>query len=151
MFTARDRTYMRILQLLESGEKLPVDLRGQFIYHCGPIVRKNMHGYQVISAGPTTSSRMDDVQVKFVQSTGIRGLIGKGRIDKKVAKQISRLGCIYLTFTGGAGALAASMVEGVEEVIWEELGPEAMWVLRVKQFGPLLVTLDLRGKGLRVL
>jgi tartrate/fumarate subfamily iron-sulfur-dependent hydro-lyase beta chain len=102
----------------------------------------------VISAGPTTSARLDPMQVDFVRATGVRALIGKGGVGGEVAKNLARLGCIYLAFTGGAGALAASQVEEVENIFWEELGPEAIWVLRVRDFGPMVVAVDLRGNNL---
>ncbi len=141
--TARDKAYARVV-----AGKAPLDLRGGVVYHCGPLVRKTARGWQVISAGPTTSARLDPMQADFVNLTGVRALIGKGGVDRKVAASLAKLGCVYLAFTGGAGALAASHVAGVEKVIWEEFGPEAMWVLKVKDFGPLVVAIDAAGGNL---
>ena len=97
--TARDKIYARIV----GGEKSPIDLGDGVIYHCGPLAKRTSKGWRIISAGPTTSSRMDPAQTDFVKLTGVRALIGKGGLAKEVAKDIARLGCIYLAFTGGAG------------------------------------------------
>ena len=143
--TARDKAYARVV----AGEKLPVKLRGGVIYHCGPLPRRIPCGWQVISAGPTTSSRMDQMQAEFVKLTGVRALVGKGGVGEEVASQLARLGCVYLAFTGGAGVLAARAIEGIEGIFWEDLGEaEALWVLRVRDFGPLVVAIDTRGNNL---
>ncbi|MCS7131560.1 MAG: FumA C-terminus/TtdB family hydratase beta subunit [Hadesarchaea archaeon] len=149
IFTARDRTYDMILKLFRTGRRMPLDLRGGVVYHCGPLARKMRGTWQVLSAGPTTSARLDHMQVEFVKLTGARALVGKGGVGEDVAKELRRLGCIYLAFTGGAGVLAASAVERVEKVLWQNLGAaEALWVLRVRNFGPLVVAIDLRGGNL---
>ncbi|MGC8816759.1 MAG: FumA C-terminus/TtdB family hydratase beta subunit [Candidatus Hadarchaeum sp.] len=142
--TARDKAYSRII----SGKKPPIDLRGGAVYHCGPLTKLTPQGWQVISAGPTTSARLDPMEIDFIKATGVRALIGKGGVGENVAKEMGRLGCIYLAFPGGVGVLAASRIEGVEKIIWEELGPEAIWVLRVRDFGPMVVAVDRRGNNL---
>lgn len=142
--TARDKVYARVI----AGKKLPINLRGGVIYHCGPLAKRTAKGWQIISAGPTTSARLDPMQVEFVKHTGVKALVGKGGVGKEVADQLAKLGCVYLAFTGGAGALAASQIEGVEKVFWEELGPEAIWVLKVKDFGPMVVAIDAVGSNL---
>ena len=136
--TARDKVYARVI----NGEKLPIDIRGGVIYHCGPLAQRTVGKWRIISAGPTTSARMDPMQAEFVKRTGVRGLVGKGGVGEDVARNLAKLGCVYLAYTGGAGALAANQVEEVEKVFWEELGPEAIWVLRVEDFGPLVVAVD---------
>lgn len=144
IFTARDKAYARIVQ---SG-RAPIDMRGGVVYHCGPLAVRRGGGYEVISAGPTTSSRMDEMQEKFLRITGVRVLIGKGGVGEKIAKRFPNLGCVYLSFPGGAGVLAAEFVEKVEEIIWEDLGlAEAIWVLRVKDF-PCVVSIDVHGGNL---
>ncbi|MEM4187557.1 MAG: FumA C-terminus/TtdB family hydratase beta subunit [Candidatus Hadarchaeum sp.] len=144
VITARDKAYSRVI----SGEKPPIDLRGGAIYHCGPLAKLTTQGWRIISAGPTTSARMDPMQRDFINSTGVRALIGKGGVGDKVAEDMAKLGCVYLAFTGGAGALAASQVKKVEKIVWRELGPEAIWVLRVQDFGPMVVAVDTRGNNL---
>jgi len=147
--TARDRAYVRALELLRAGKRLPLDLRGAVIYHCGPIVRKTPRGWQILSAGPTTSARLDRMHAEFTRRTGVRALIGKGGIGEEVAMELARLGCVYLAFTGGAAVLAAQAIEKVEKVLWLDLGTvEALWVLRVRNFGPLVVAIDTKGNNL---
>ncbi|MBC7219211.1 MAG: fumarate hydratase C-terminal domain-containing protein [Hadesarchaea archaeon] len=144
VITARDKAYARVI----SGEKPPIDLQGAVIYHCGPLARQTARGWRIISAGPTTSARLDPMQISFIKSTGIGALIGKGGVGDDVVKEMAQLGCIYLAFPGGAGALAASQVKKVEKIIWKELGPEAIWVLRVRDFGPMVVAVDTQGNNL---
>lgn len=145
--TARDKAYARVV----SGAKLPVKLKGGVVYHCGPIAKRMSDGWHIISSGPTTSARLDQLQVEFVRRTGVKALVGKGGVGEDVASQLARLGCVYLAFTGGAGVLAAKTIEKVEKVFWEELGPaEALWVLKVKEFGPLVVAVDTHGGNLYI-
>ena len=147
--TARDRAYLRALELFRAGKRLPLDLRGAVIYHCGPLVRKITRGWQILSAGPTTSARLDRMQVEFVRRTGVRALIGKGGVGEEVAAELARLGCVYMAFTGGAAVLAAQAIEKVERMLWQDLGmAEALWVLRVRDFGPLVVAIDTKGNNL---
>lgn len=149
VFTARDKAYERIIRLSEDGEKTPLNLKGGVIYHCGPLA-KNINGeWRIFSAGPTTSNRLDDNQVKFVETTGVKGLIGKGGVSQEVGRIIGELGCVYLAFTGGAGALASKSIKSVENVFWEDLGKaEAIWELKVEKFGPLIVSVDLEGNNI---
>ncbi|MDI6642808.1 MAG: FumA C-terminus/TtdB family hydratase beta subunit [Candidatus Hodarchaeaceae archaeon] len=143
--TARDKAHVRITK----GRKSPVGLRGGVIYHCGPLAKRTPKGWQILSAGPTTSARMDPMQVEFVKRTGVRALIGKGGVNEEIAGQLAKLGCVYLAFTGGAGVIAARAIEKIEKILWEDLGPaEAIWVLRVRNFGPLVVAVDTRGNNL---
>lgn len=145
IFTARDKAYSRIVGL----GRAPVDMKGGVVYHCGPVVVREGGGYRIISAGPTTSSRMDSMQEDFLRITGARAIIGKGGLGDEAAAKLPELGCVYLSFPGGAGVLAAEMVEKVEGVVWEDLGPaEAIWILRVKNFGPCVVAIDARGNSL---
>lgn len=149
MITARDKAYERILKLVNQGEKIPVDLEGGIIYHCGPLMSRENDDWKVIAAGPTTSGRLDDMQVEFVRETGVKALVGKGGIGEKIIPEISSMNCIYLAFTGGAAALAASSIVSVEDMFWEDLGlPEALWVLNVEDFGPLTVAVDSSGNNL---
>ncbi len=143
--TARDKAYACFM----AGKELPVDLRGGVVYHCGPLARRTPRGWQVLSAGPTTSARMDPIQADFIAQTGIRALIGKGGVGDEVASRLPQLSCVYLAFTGGAGVLAARAIEKIEGVFWEDLGAaEALWVLGVRDFGPLVVAVDTRGGNL---
>ncbi|MEM3402725.1 MAG: FumA C-terminus/TtdB family hydratase beta subunit [Candidatus Hadarchaeales archaeon] len=140
--TARDKAYQRVV----SEEKFPVDVKGGVVYHCGPLAVRRGERWEILSAGPTTSARLDSMEGEFIKKTGVRAIVGKGGVGEEVAKKMKELGCIYLAFPGGAGVLAAEKIEGVEKVLWEELGAaEAVWVLKVKDFGPLVVAVDLHG------
>jgi tartrate/fumarate subfamily iron-sulfur-dependent hydro-lyase beta chain len=147
--TARDKAYARALDILRSGKKLPIDMRNGIVYHCGPLVKKTPRGPKIVSAGPTTSARLDDMQIDFVRLSGVKALIGKSGVGKDVAPELARSGCIYLAFTGGAGVLASQSIERVKKILWRDLGPiEGLWVLDVKKFGPLVVAIDVHGGNL---
>jgi len=144
IYTARDETHLR---LLEEGS--PVDLEGAVIFHCGPIVEKTDEGWDIIAAGPTTSSRMNSLEPETIEKFKIRGIIGKGGMDSNTLNAMKEYGCVYFAITGGAALLAARSIERVESVYWLDLGmPEAMWVLKVKDFGPLVVAMDTKGESI---
>ncbi len=149
IYTARDEAHIHILEDLRRGCELKVPLRGSVIYHCGPILKREEGGWRVLAAGPTTSSRMNTLEPEFIEKTGIRGVIGKGGMSKPVAESLAKHGAVYLSFTGGAAVLAANGVKAVKGVYYEELGmAEAVWVLEVKDFGPLIVGIDAKGNSI---
>jgi fumarate hydratase subunit beta len=150
MVTARDQAHRRVLELVKKGEKPPIDLRGLAVYHCGPVVRKRPDGtWEIIAAGPTTSTRMEILEAEFIEATGARIIIGKGGMGPRTAEACRKYGAVYAVFTGGAAVLAAKAIKRVKDVYWLDLGiPEAMWVLEVEDFGPLVVTIDSTGKNL---
>ena len=150
--TGRDKVHQRIVR---QAYPSPVDLRGLALYHAGPITRQRKlserpeQDWEIVSIGPTTSMRMESCQGEFLESTGARLIIGKGGMGAKTAENCRRLGAIHAVFPGGCAVLAAAQVEKVEAVYWLELGMgEAMWVLRVKDFGPLIVSIDTEGNNL---
>ena len=146
--TARDAAHRRALEFLNRGEKIPVDLHGLAVYHMGPVVRKVGDGWEVISAGPTTSTRLETYEAEFLEKTGARIIIGKGGMGAKTAEACKRLGTAYAIYTGGAGALAAKSIKKVKGVEWLDLGsPEALWILEVEDFGPLTVIIDSEGRN----
>lgn len=143
IYTARDRAHLRILEYVERGRKLPFDLRGYAIYHCGPLTRGN----EIISCGPTTSKRMEFAH--RVISLGVKAVIGKGGVGRKMIEEMVANGCVYLAFTGGCGALAARQIRRVLKVYWRDLGDaEAVWKLEVDRFGPMIVAVDCRGESI---
>ncbi len=146
LFTMRDMAHLRALELLRRGNKLPFDLRGEVVYHCGPLLR----GTDVISAGPTTSMRMEGMEAELIGLTGLRGIVGKGRMGGRTAEALKKFGTVYMEFPGGAGALAAKAIRRIKEVYWRDLGdPEAVWVMEVEDFGPCIVTMDSKEKGFK--
>lgn len=150
LFTARDEAHHRMLEVHEKGETLPFDPAQMALFHCGPVVRKSGDGWEVIAAGPTTSVRMELFEDRFLRTFRPRIVIGKGGMGNRTQSALEEVGAVYTHYTGGAGALAAGRIERVETVHWlEELGmPEAAWILDVRDFGPLLVTMDSAGGNL---
>ncbi|MCC4772001.1 fumarate hydratase [Methanosarcina sp. DH2] len=147
ILTARDEAHARILEMEEKGEKLPFSLEGAVIYHCGPLMQQTESGWKVVSAGPTTSGRMSKMTPLLLKNNEVRAIIGKGGM-KGVADALKNR-CVYLAYTGGCAALAAELIKEVKTVHWLDLGmPEAVWVLRVEKFGPLIVGIDSKGKDI---
>jgi tartrate/fumarate subfamily iron-sulfur-dependent hydro-lyase beta chain len=145
IYTARDKAHLKILK----SKNLPFDLTGQIVYHCGPLVRRDKALSTVVAAGPTTSARLNAVMPEFIKKTGIKAIIGKGGMDEKTLKSFQKYGCIYLAYTGGAAVIAAQSVKCIKNVYWQSLGmAEAVWVLEVNKFGPLIVTMDTKGGDL---
>ncbi|MCS7111550.1 MAG: FumA C-terminus/TtdB family hydratase beta subunit [Ignisphaera sp.] len=147
--TARDAAHRRMIEHLRNGRPIPVDLNGGVIYHCGPVVERVDNEWIVISGGPTTSARMELYEADIIRHFGVRLIIGKGGMGAKTAQACREFGAIYATFTGGAGVLAANAIRRVVKAEWLDLGiPEALWILEVENFGPLLVTIDTTGRNL---
>lgn len=146
LVTCRDVGHRRLIEL---GRELPVDLRGNAIFHAGPIVVKDGAGWKMISIGPTTSMRMEKFEKDFIPATGVKVIVGKGGMGADTAAACREHKAIHCVFPGGCAVLAASQVEEIERVEWLDLGmPEALWVCRVKAFGPLIVSIDTRGRNL---
>jgi fumarate hydratase class I len=130
----------------------PIDLNGQVIYHCGPVMLKQGDEWQVKAAGPTTSSREEPYQAGIIRKYGVRAVIGKGGMGAQTLAALKECGAVYLNAIGGAAQFYARCVEKVLGVEYlEEFGvPEAMWRLRVKDF-PAIVTMDAHGNSLHAL
>lgn len=147
IFTARDEAHARYLKWIEEGKDLPFSFDRAIVYHCGPLVKKN-DGWKVISAGPTTSARMNPFTPEILKRVSCMAIIGKGGMSGDVVKAMKGK-AVYLAFTGGAGALAAQSIRKVKGVIWEDLGmPEAVWMFEVEKFGPCIVAIDAHGESL---
>ncbi|MFH1101007.1 MAG: FumA C-terminus/TtdB family hydratase beta subunit [Methanobacteriota archaeon] len=148
IFTARDEAHKVMLQ--KEKNSLPFNPSEMALYHCGPLMKKIKNGWQVVSAGPTTSGRMELFEDKFIEKFRVNIIIGKGGMGEKTKEALQRHGAVYTAYTGGAGALAAERVEDVPAVYWlDEFGmPEAVWIFTVKDFGPLVVAMDAHGTSL---
>jgi len=148
IFTARDEAHLMMLE--KDKNSLSFDPSEMALYHCGPLMKKTDDVWQVVSAGPTTSSRMEIFEDEFIERYGVNIIIGKGGMGKKTKKALEKHVGVYTAYTGGAGALAADKVEEVPGVYWlDELGmPEAVWIFKVKEFGPLVVAMDSYGKSI---
>jgi len=147
--TARDQAHKRALQFYREGKQLPLNLEGLAVFHCGPIVKKEGEKWNVVAAGPTTSTRMDIFEDEFIKNFKTRVIIGKGGMGKRTTDAMQSYGAVYGAFTGGAAVLAAKAIKSVRTVEWFDLGmPEALWILEVDQFGPLTVAIDSHGNNL---
>jgi len=147
--TARDEAHRRALEFFKEGKKLPIDLQGLAVFHCGPIVKKEDDKWTVVAAGPTTSTRMDQFEDEFIKNFKVRVVIGKGGMGKRTTDAMQKYGAVYGAFTGGAGVLAAKAIKGVKTVEWFDLGmPEALWIFETEEFGPLTVAIDSHGNNL---
>lgn len=146
IYTARDAAHKRLVELLDKGEKLPVDISGQVIYYVGPAPAKP--GYVIGSAGPTTSYRMDAYTPKLL-SIGLKGMIGKGMRNDEVKKAIKKYKAVYFAAIGGLGALLSKKIKSARVIAYEDLGPEAIRELEVDDF-PLVVINDCYGDDLYI-
>jgi L(+)-tartrate dehydratase beta subunit len=142
----RDRTQIRIF---DQGVEPPMDLRGAFLLHTAPGVRKLGPGrYEPVSIGTTTSARMVRFTEPLGRDYGVRAIAGKGGMPDEAIEPMRKYGMVYFALVGGAAALETTQIEEIEEVAWEELMPECLWKFRVKDFGPLWVGVDSHGNSL---
>lgn len=147
LFTARDSGHKR---MLSDGLPDGVSLSGAALYHAGPIVKRESDGKEtVVSAGPTTSRRMESVEADVIEKYEVKLIIGKGGMLEKTASACKEFGAIHCAFPGGCAVVAAERIEEVVDCKWRDLGmPEALWILKVKEFGPLVVSIDTKGDNL---
>jgi fumarate hydratase subunit beta len=141
VLAARDAAHKRLVELIEKGEPLPVDLAGQIIYYAGPSPAKP--GKPIGSVGPTTSGRMD-AYTPVLLDMGLKGMIGKGYRNQAVKDAIVRNKAVYFASVGGAAALNAQSIESSRIVAYEDLGPEAIREMVVADF-PAIVVNDIYG------
>jgi L(+)-tartrate dehydratase beta subunit len=145
--TCRDVAHRRLIEL---KRKLPVDIKGGAIFHAGPIVRKLADGrFEMVSIGPTTSKRMEKFEKDFIRETGVKLIVGKGGMGPETEEGCRQYTAVHAIFPGGCAVLAATQVEEIENAEWQDLGmPETLWVNRVREFGPLIISIDTRGNNL---
>lgn len=145
--TCRDVAHRR---LIEYGRKLPIEINGGAIFHAGPIVRKvGEDKYEMVSVGPTTSMRMEKFEKEFIKETGVKVIVGKGGMGQGTVEGCQEYKAIHCIFPAGCAVLAATEVEEIERQEWMDLGmPETLWLCRVKEFGPLVVSIDTHGGNL---
>jgi fumarate hydratase subunit beta len=146
IYTGRDAAHKRMFEALDKGDALPFEVKGALIYYVGPAPAPP--GRPIGSCGPTTSYRMDTYAPRL-HSLGLKGTIGKGKRSDAVKDAMKKYKAVYLAATGGAGALLSLCVQEARVVAYEDLGPEAVMELKVKDF-PLLVINDVFGGELYV-
>ena len=144
LYTARDQAHKRLAEAIKKNKKLPIDLRGQIIYYCGPT--KTPQGKIIGSCGPTTSSRMDEF-TPILLKAGLKGMIGKGSRSKEVIAAIKKYKGVYFLTYAGCGALLSRYVKKARPVAYKDLGPEAIYRLEVQDF-PLIVGIDSQGRSI---
>ena len=144
IYTARDAAHKKMVECLERGEDLPVELAGQTLYYMGPTPARP--GSIIGSCGPTTSGRMDGYTARLLE-TGLRSMIGKGARSGAVKAAMVAHRAIYLVTYGGAGALLSRRVKKAMVAGYPELGAEAIMRLEVENFPALLVN-DIYGADL---
>lgn len=142
VYTARDAAHLRMLDCLARGEALPFDLNGQVIYYAGPT--PTPPGKPVGSIGPTTSTRMDAATPALL-AHGLRGMIGKGQRSGQVMQAMQEHPAVYFAAVGGAAALMAACVTDCQVIAWDDLGPESVKRLTLKDL-PLVVAADAYGQ-----
>jgi len=145
IFGIRDATQIRIF---DEKRPPPVDLKDAACIHTAPSLKKVGDRWEKISIGTTTSTRMERFSPLLIQQYGVRIIIGKAGLLEGSLEAMKRFGACYLAIVGGAAALETTQIEEVEQVYWEDLHPEAIYKLRVKDFGPLIVAMDAHANHL---
>lgn len=144
LYTARDAAHKRIVAAMDAGESLPFPLEGAAIYYAGPTPEKP--GQVIGSVGPTTSGRMDPYSPRLLDA-GLTCMIGKGVRSQAVVDAMERNGGVYLVAIGGAGAVKAESITGLEVIAYEDLGCESVKRLTVQKF-TAIVAMDCVGGNL---
>jgi fumarate hydratase subunit beta len=144
IYTARDQAHKRLIEAIKKNKRLPLDLKGQIIYYCGPT--KTPKGKVIGACGPTTSSRMDEFTPALLKA-GLLGMIGKGRRSQGVIAAIKKYKAVYFLTYAGCGALLSKYVKKATAVAYKDLGPETIFKLEVKDF-PVIVGIDAKGRSI---
>ena len=144
IYTARDAAHKRLVDLLDKGEEIPIDVKDAVIYYVGPTPPKP--GKVMGSAGPTTSYRMDAYAPRLLD-IGLKGMIGKGLRSKEVIDSMIKNKAVYFAAIGGAAALIGKSVKEAEMIAYEDLESEAIRKLQVVDL-PVIVVIDCKGNNL---
>lgn len=144
IYVARDAAHKRMIEALDRGEELPIDIKDATIYYMGPSPARE--GRPIGSAGPTTATRMDKYAPTLLD-LGEKAMIGKGKRSKEVIDAIKRNQAVYFAAVGGAGALLSKCIKESEVICYDDLGAEAIRKLYVEDF-PVIVVIDREGNNL---
>jgi len=144
IYTARDQAHKRLVEAIKKGNKLPIDVKGQVIYYCGPT--RTPKGKIIGSCGPTTSSRMDEFTPALLKK-GVLAMIGKGRRSQRVIYAIKKYKAVYFLTYAGCGALLSKYIKNAGPVAYKDLGPEAIYKLEARDF-PVIVGVDTKGRSI---
>ncbi len=144
IYSARDQAHKRLFDLIQKGEKLPIELKDETVFYMGPAPTPD--GKVIGSCGPTTAYRMDPFAPALLDY-GLKGMIGKGNRSGEVVEAVKRNKALFFYAYGGCGALYAKKIVKNELVAFEDLGPEAIYKLEVKDF-PVVVAIDSFGNNI---
>jgi fumarate hydratase class I len=144
LLTGRDAAHKRMVEMLNRGEPLPVDLKGRFIYYVGPVdpVRDEVVG----PAGPTTATRMDKFTEQILAQTGLLGMVGKAERGPAAIEAIRQHKSVYLMAVGGAAYLVSKAIKAARVLAFEDLGMEAIYEFTVQDM-PVTVAVDSTGES----
>jgi len=145
IYGIRDATQRRIFN---EKVKPPVNFAGYPCLHTAPNVKKVGSKYVKLCIGTTTSTRMERYSPPLIKEYGVRAIIGKGGLLEDSLKAMHEYGAVYLAIVGGAAALQTTQIEEIEAVYWEDLFPECVWQLRVKNLGPLIVAMSSHNQSI---
>jgi fumarate hydratase class I len=142
LLTGRDAAHKRMTDMLNKGEKLPVDFTNRFIYYVGPVdpVREEVVG----PAGPTTATRMDKFTRQMLEQSGLLGMVGKAERGPVAIEAIKDNRAVYLMAVGGAAYLVSKAIKSSKVVAFEDLGMEAIYEFDVHDM-PVTVAVDSQG------
>lgn len=144
IYTARDQAHKRMCECVVQKKPLPINIKDSIIYYCGPTPAPK--GKVIGSCGPTTSKRMDNF-TPMLLSKGLLAMIGKGNRSKEVIDAIKKYKGVYFLAPAGAGAYLALKVKDAAIAAYKNLGPEAIYRLKVKDF-PVIVGIDSKGRNI---
>jgi fumarate hydratase class I len=147
LLTGRDAAHKRMVEMLDKGEPLPVDLKGRFIYYVGPVdpVRDEVVG----PAGPTTATRMDKFTRQVLEQTGLLGMVGKAERGPAAIEAIRDNKSAYLMAVGGSAYLVSKAIKAAKVVGFADLGMEAIYEFTVQDM-PVTVAVDSTGESVHI-
>jgi fumarate hydratase subunit beta/L(+)-tartrate dehydratase beta subunit len=146
VYTARDMAHIRIREHLVEGRGIVEDFNGAVIFHAGPVVMEKNGEWEMVVIGPTTSMRMETFSEMLLGKLGVKAIVGKGGMGGSTQEALRKYCGVYLLSPPGCAVIQAKSVKKVLGVHWLDLGvPEAIWVLEVNNWGPLIVAMDSHG------
>jgi fumarate hydratase subunit beta len=152
VITAGLPTHQRIMEHLDAGKPLPVNLTNAAFFHLGSYSRDENGVFDVLYMNPTTSTRFNGFMPSFIRRLNLRAVGGKGGLDAESTKAMQEVGCVYLSFLGGGCPLLSAAITEIVSVSWDDLVAHYRLVkLRVEDLGPLVVAIDSHGQNKFVL
>jgi fumarate hydratase subunit beta len=149
VITAGLPTHHRIIEHIEAGRPLPIDITGGTFFHLGSYSRDRDGAFEVLYMNPTTSTRFNPLMPTIIRHFDLRAVGGKGGLDRACADAMQEVGCVYLSFLGGGSPLLSDAIKEVVAVAWEDLVAHYRLVkLKVEDLGPLVVAIDSKGNSL---